>query len=82
LFHTAPLPPESPRMIRVLLLLLLLVAVAAIAWRLLRGALGPPPAQAPPKFEPTARCARCGTHVPRTELDAAGACARCRATPG
>ncbi len=69
-------------MIRLLLLLVLLAAVAAIAWRLLRGALGPPPAQDAPKFEPTARCARCGTHVPRQELDAAGACARCRATPG
>ena len=69
-------------MIRLLLLLLLLAAVAAIAWRLLRGALGPPPARDPPKFEPTARCGRCGTHVPSGELDADGACARCRATPG
>ena len=65
-----------------LLLLLLLVALALIAWRLLRGALGPPPAQDAPKFEPTARCARCGTHVPRDQLDAAGTCARCRAAPG
>jgi len=69
-------------MIRLLLLLLLLAAVAAIAWRLLRSPPGQRPAGAPPKFEPTARCARCGTHVPREQLDAAGACARCRATAG
>ena len=67
-------------MVRLLLLLLLLAAVAAIAWRVLRPAPGQRPAEAPPKFEPTARCARCGTHVPRDQLDAAGACARCRAT--
>ena len=64
-----------------LLLLLLLVAVAVIAWRLLRRALASPANEAP-KFEPTARCAKCGTHVPRDQLDATGACARCRATPG
>ncbi len=63
-----------------LLLLLLLVVLAVIAWRMVRGALKPPAGDAP-KFEPTARCARCGTHVPRDELDAGGACARCRAAP-
>ena len=64
-----------------LLLLLLLVAFALVAWRMLRRGLNPPP-DAAPKFEPTARCARCGTHVPREQLDATGACARCRAAPG
>ena len=64
-----------------LLLLLLLVALALVAWRVLRRGLNPPAGEAP-KFEPTARCARCGTHVPRDELDASGACARCRAAPG
>jgi len=61
--------------------LLLLIALAVIAWRLLRRALAPPappPREDAAAFEPTARCARCGTHVPRAQLDAAGACARCR----
>ena len=59
--------------------LLLLIALAVIVWRLLRRALAKPPARdEKPSFEPTGRCARCGTHVPRAELDAAGACARCR----
>jgi hypothetical protein len=60
-----------------LLLLLLLLALAYFAWRVLRRALEPP-APPPPSFEPTARCARCGTHVPRAEVDAAGLCPRCR----
>ncbi|MGQ0585945.1 MAG: hypothetical protein ACT4PK_01920 [Gammaproteobacteria bacterium] len=63
-----------------LLLLLLLVALAVIAWRVLRGARTPPAGDAP-KFEPTARCANCGTHVPRDQLDDGGACPRCRASP-
>jgi hypothetical protein len=64
-----------------LLLFLLLIALALVVWRLVRSALAPtaPREAAPPEFEPTARCARCGTHVPRAQLDAAGACARCRA---
>jgi len=64
-----------------LLMLVLLAALALIAWRMLRGALTPPPGDAP-KFEPTARCAKCGTHVPREQLDAGGTCPRCRAAPG
>lgn len=64
-----------------LVLLLLLLALAYAAWRLLRRALAPPREPEPPRFEPTARCAKCGTHVPSAELDASGACARCRATP-
>jgi hypothetical protein len=63
--------------------LLLLIGLAAIVWRLVRNALAPPSSAGPhpdaaPGFEPTARCARCGTHVPRTQLDPAGLCPRCR----
>jgi len=63
-----------------LLQLLLLIALAVIVWRLLRKALAPPPPTGgePREFEPTARCTRCGTHVPREQLDAAGLCTRCR----
>lgn len=72
-----------------LIQLLLLVGLAAIVWRLVRQALAPPgpaPGPAPgatdePRFEPTARCGRCGTHVPKAQLDAAGVCQRCRSTP-
>ena len=62
--------------------ILILIGLAAIVWRLVRKALAPPPSSAPPgeppAFEPTARCVACGTHVPRTELNAAGVCPRCR----
>ena len=64
-----------------LLQLLLFAALIWIVWRLVRKALAPPPPASPgepPKFEPTARCARCGTHVPSTQLDPAGLCPRCR----
>jgi hypothetical protein len=66
-----------------LLQLLLLIALAYIAWRLLRRALAPPrePESGRPRFEPTARCGRCGTHVPAAEL-ADGLCARCRTPTG
>jgi hypothetical protein len=64
-----------------LLSLLLLVLLAYVAWRLLRRALQPPREPAPPRFEPTARCARCGTHVPAAQLDAAGLCTHCRDMP-
>jgi hypothetical protein len=60
-----------------LLFFLLLLALAYFAWRVLRRAVPPP--DAPPSFEPTARCAKCGTHVPRADVDAAGLCPRCRA---
>jgi len=62
-----------------LLQLLLLAALIWLAWRLVRKALAGPgrAADAPPEFEPTARCGRCGTHVPRPQLDAAGLCPRC-----
>jgi len=64
-----------------LLQLLLLAALIWIVWRLLRKALGPGEGRRdapPPAFEPTARCAKCGTHVPREQLDPAGLCPRCR----
>ena len=63
-----------------LLQLLLLAALIWIAWRLVRKALAPPAAggEAPPKFEPTARCGQCGTHVPRTQLNDAGLCPQCQ----
>jgi hypothetical protein len=64
-----------------LLALLLLLALAYVAWRLLQRALAKPREPEPPRFEPTARCTRCGTHVPHAQLDAAGLCTRC-ATPG
>jgi hypothetical protein len=65
-----------------LLQLLLLVALALIVWRLVRKALAPPRDGEPPRFEPTGRCAACGTHVPRGELDAAAHCPRCRGAKG
>jgi hypothetical protein len=65
-------------MMRVLQVILLL-ALAWVVWRLVRRALAPPPNRTePPEFEPTARCAQCGTHVPRTQLDAHGVCRHCR----
>ena len=63
-----------------LLQLALLIALAYMAWQLVRKALAPRPGGAggePPRFEPTAQCARCGTYVPREQLDASGACPRC-----
>jgi uncharacterized protein len=66
-----------------LLQLVLLAALIWIVWRLVRNVLAPPAgpaagAGAPPQFEPTARCARCGTYVPRNQLNDAGLCARCQ----
>lgn len=65
-----------------LLQLLLLAALAWVLWRLVRKALAPRPgadAGAPPaRFEPTARCPQCGTHVPREQLGTEGLCPRCR----
>jgi hypothetical protein len=65
--------------------LLLLIGLAAVVWRLVRNALAPPPASGAASgardaqgFEATGRCAKCGTHVPRAQLDAAGICQRCR----
>lgn len=61
--------------------LLLIAAAAWIVWRLIGGARGaalrssrePPPAT----YEPMARCARCGTHLPAAALSRAGLCGRC-----
>ncbi|MBI3171555.1 MAG: hypothetical protein HYZ32_03060 [Hydrocarboniphaga effusa] len=66
-------------MIRILQILLLL-ALAWTIWRVVKNWLAPrPDSRATPEFEPTARCAQCGTHVPRAQLDAAGRCPRCAA---
>ena len=66
-----------------MLRLLLLVVAGFIVWQLaryavkaLRGPETPPPGE--PRFEPMARCPRCGAHVPRQQLDAQGECQRCR----
>jgi predicted Zn-ribbon and HTH transcriptional regulator len=63
-----------------LLQILLLIALAYVAWRLVRNALAARAGTAdrePQRFAPTARCARCGTYVPREQLDASGACPKC-----
>jgi hypothetical protein len=68
-----------------LLQLLILIALAVLVWRLVRNVLaarrgpggGDASAGRSPEFEPTARCVRCGTYVPRAQLDAAGVCPRC-----
>ncbi|HUR40626.1 MAG TPA: hypothetical protein VM240_05605 [Verrucomicrobiae bacterium] len=61
-----------------LLQLILLVALAVLVWRVVRKALAPPAAPPPTPFQPMARCAGCGTHVPAAELDSSGQCPRCR----
>lgn len=65
--------------------LLLLGAALWIVWRILRGLriqvsrIEPRP-QPPESFEPMARCARCGVHLPAAALSAQGLCGKC-ATP-
>lgn len=69
-----------PGMMR-LLQLLIVVALVLLAIRAVRRMLAPPPAPgsgAPPRFEATGRCEKCGTFVPRRELDAAELCWSCR----
>lgn len=67
---------RSPPMFR----LLLIAAAIWIVWRILKGfrihieRVQPPP---PEKFEPTARCAKCGTHLPAAALSKSGTCGRC-----
>lgn len=71
-------------MIRILQILLLL-ALIWIAWRMLRAFLSSrggadrrdADRRETPRFEPIARCGKCGTHVPREQLDPAGVCQRC-----
>jgi hypothetical protein len=64
--------------------LLLLAAVVYLITRLLRSRLRPP---SPPSgsgekpsvpYEPMARCARCGVHMPQTSLSPAGLCQHCQ----
>lgn len=62
--------------------LLLLAAAAWVVWRLwraVRARLAPPP-EPPPgadRFEPMARCRRCGTHLPVASLTRSGHCIKC-----
>ena len=63
--------------------ILILIGLAAIVWRLVRNALTPAPPAGPAPgdaqaFEPTAKCAACGTFVPKAQLNSAGVCPRCR----
>ena len=72
-------------MIRIIQLLLL-IALILIIWNLARRLLSPPPSgdggrEDSPQFKPTQRCARCGTHVPRDQIDTAGQCLTCAAKP-
>ncbi|ULQ45333.1 hypothetical protein JN531_009350 [Flagellatimonas centrodinii] len=67
--------------------LLLIAAAAWIVWRLAGIALrqleqrskqAPPDAtEDDPPFVPMTRCSRCGTHLPRTDVDDDGCCTRC-----
>jgi uncharacterized protein len=65
--------------------ILLILAAIWIVWRLLRGLRiqierAQPPAQPPAEnFEPMARCARCGVHLPANALSANGRCGKCAA---
>lgn len=62
-----------------LLQIVLLIVIGVLVWRALRQWLVPPPAAGgTPRFEPTGRCAKCGTHVPSQELDNQARCPRCR----
>lgn len=71
--------PDSMNVLR----LLLLAIVAYAVWRLLglsRRAV--PPSAAPrsdreTSYEPMARCAQCGTHLPASALSRSGRCGRC-----
>lgn len=70
-------------MVRILQILLLL-ALVWIVWRMVRAWLSPRSGadrREAPRFEPTARCAQCGTHVLREQLDSAGRCPRCIPRP-
>ena len=63
-----------------LILRILLVAVLIwIVWRVVSKMLAPRDEAQTPRFEATQRCTKCGTHVPREQLDAAGLCPRCAA---
>lgn len=63
-----------------LLRLLLLVAAAWLIWqvaRQVRRQLSQRPPEIENDFEPMARCARCGTHLPAKSLNSNGLCGRC-----
>ena len=64
--------------------LLLIAAAVWIVWRLLRGLRiqinrhqdAQPPAE---NYEPMAKCARCGVHLPASALSADSRCGKCAA---
>ncbi|MEQ1439631.1 PP0621 family protein [Fontimonas sp. SYSU GA230001] len=62
-----------------LLRLLILVAAVWLVWRIVRQVRQQLPRQSPPAdlYEPMARCAKCGTHLPAKSLNSAGLCGRC-----
>jgi uncharacterized protein len=63
--------------------ILLILAAIWIVWRLLRGLrIHISRAQSPPQppgenFEPMARCAQCGVHLPASALSPDGRCGKC-----
>jgi hypothetical protein len=75
-------PRKSPDIFRAMGLFRLLLIAAAIwiVWRVLRGVrihverVSP---QQPERFEPMARCAKCGCHLPAAALSKSGCCGRC-----
>lgn len=66
-----------------LLRFLLLAAAAWLVWRIFRQVQAqldrpsPPRDEAPDTYEPMARCAKCGTHMPAKVLNSKGTCGRC-----
>ncbi|HEY1075675.1 MAG TPA: PP0621 family protein [Fontimonas sp.] len=64
--------------------ILLLVAAAWLVWRIFRQVRAQLQAPTAPQndvrddhFEPMARCAQCGTHMPAKVLNSKGTCGRC-----
>lgn len=59
--------------------LLLIAAAVYIVWRLLRGVRINVERVQPPqqRYEPMARCAKCGTHLPAAALSRSGLCGHC-----
>lgn len=63
-----------------ILRLLIIVAAAWLVWRIVKQVRSQLPRQNPPPgdlYEPMARCAKCGTHLPAKALNSAGLCGRC-----
>lgn len=59
---------------------LAIVALAWVFWRLYRRWMQSTPVardRREDSFEPMARCAQCGVHLPRAKLSSDGRCGRC-----